>query len=138
MTRPLWRQRLVAIAPSLSGLYFGCPIYLVGGALHDEDPRDVDVVAVVPDQLFLASYSELDAWANEQQIARSIDAWSLEYDNRLNTPKSKTWERWALDCAKHNARLTIALHKRVDFKVQPETVAAQIDHPRELLAKVKP
>jgi len=132
-------RRLRAHAPSLSALYFGSPVYLVGGALSGGDPRDVDLVVVVSDQLFLASYSDLDAWANEAKIAASVDAWIDEYENRLNVEKSATWKRWAVDCAKHNARLTVAIHRRADFKVQPQRLASALEeHPRELLAQVLP
>jgi hypothetical protein len=135
----VWRDHLARLASSLSALYFGAPLYLVGGALKSEDPRDVDLVVVVPDKLFLASYGEFEAWSASEKIAQSaLDAWELSYTGR-SAADSPLWRRWCLDCAKHNARLTLALHRRVDFKTQPESYARTLDgQPRELLAQVTP
>jgi hypothetical protein len=128
---PACVERLRAQAPSLSMLYFGCPVYLVGGALTDPDPRDLDVVVPLPDDLFVQSYGEgRDGW-NADKTFLAIGAWC---DGRQNPDPPAIWRRWARDCAKQSEWLTAACHRRVDFKAQP---AIQTQHhaaePRRLL-----
>lgn len=132
---PLWRMLLPARCRALSAVYFGCPVYLVGGALRSNDPRDVDLVVVLPDDLFVACYADGGAHSPER-TAKHIEEWT-DLHNGFPRSVTRLWERWAVDCAKHNRALTLVAHRRVDLKTQPATYAATLgDSPRELLAHV--
>jgi hypothetical protein len=102
-------------ASSVSARYFGLPVYLVGGALVDKDPRDVDLVVPLPDELFAACYGDgpwSDGW-----VAREVNAWAAS--RNWPTPAA-VWRRWARDCAKQSRHLTLLVGRAVDFKTQPE------------------
>lgn len=106
--------RAWAQASNLSARYFGCPVYLVGGALRDEDPRDVDLVVAIPDDLFVNSYGE-NPW-QVGAVQRELDAWETSKGDANPAP---IWRRWARDCAKHSRLLTLSTGRAVDFKTQP-------------------
>lgn len=119
-------NRLRCVVNPTSMRYHGAPVYLVGGALRDEDPRDVDIVVVVPDQLFYYAYLAPD---------HSIDWMHKHWRYEGNTAfPERAWCRWARDCTKQARWLTIAAGCIVDFKVQFETEAAAYDGPRVLLS----
>lgn len=98
-------------ASALSARYFGLPVYLVGGALRDFDPRDLDVVIPVPDDLFRAMHGDpfgkvdLTRWSSGLRDA--------------NPPAF--WRRWARDCAKQSRVMTLFCGRTVDFKTQPQS-----------------
>ena len=52
---------LVMEARKFSARYYGGPVYLVGSAVTSDDPRDIDLVAIVPKALFYASYGAASA-----------------------------------------------------------------------------
>lgn len=106
--------RAWAQASGLSARYFGCPVYLVGGALRDDDPRDIDIVVAMPDDLFVCSYGD-HPWQTGA-THREIDAWETSKDDAAPAP---VWRRWARDCAKQSRALTLAIARAVDFKTQP-------------------
>lgn len=106
--------RAWAQASGLSSRYFGCPVYLVGGALRDEDPRDVDLVVAMPDDLFVASYGD-HPW-RVGATHDELDAWECSKSDPSPAP---IWRRWARDCAKQSRLLTLSCARAVDFKVQP-------------------
>ena len=111
----LWR-RLVARAWWLSARYYGAPVYLVGSAVTSDDPRDLDLVVILPDDLFVAAYGP------------SLDP----------ADPPAIWRRWARDVARQGATLTAEFHTAVDFKTQPETFARALDAmPRHELARVR-
>jgi len=106
--------RAWAQASGLSARYFGCPVYLVGGALRDDDPRDIDLVVAMPDELFVCSYGD-HPWQTGA-THREIDAWETSKDDANPAP---IWRRWARDCAKQSRALTLSIARAADFKVQP-------------------
>lgn len=106
--------RVWAQASGLSSRYFGCPVYLVGGALRDPDPRDVDVVIAMPDDLFVHSYGD-HPW-RVGAVHDELDAWECSKSDASPAP---IWRRWARDCAKQSRLLTLICARAVDFKVQP-------------------
>lgn len=111
----------------LSMRYHGSPVYLVGSALHDEDPRDVDVVVVLPDELFWRTYLHPD-----HHIDWMIKHWKHQGIER--TP-SRGWMRWARDCTKQARWLTCAIGGPiVDFKTQFESEAANYTGERKLVS----
>lgn len=135
---PLWRALIGPMAHHISALYFGSPVYLVGGAQTQDDPRDLDIVVVLTDPVFVACYGDRPAaWLPERTEA-AVKAWIDEHvGSRIGAP-SRLWERWAVDCAKHSLQLTMALHRRVDLKTQPESYAEpKQEHGRTLLARIR-
>ena len=106
--------RVWAQASGLSARYFGCPVYLVGGALRDDDPRDVDIVVAMPDDLFVHSYGD-HPW-RVGAVHDGLDAWECSKNNAAPAP---IWRRWARDRAKQSRLLTLSCARAVDFKVQP-------------------
>lgn len=92
-------ERLRALAPVLAARYFGRPVWLVGGALRDDEPRDYDLVVALEYELFDAAYS----------VPADEPPWPAD------TP---SWRRWARDAAKESEWLTREVRAAVDFKVQ--------------------
>ena len=117
-------QRLRTHAFSLSALYFNRPVWLVGGALTDPDPRDLDVVIILPDALFVACYgSDIAASgcaADMDRVDRERGLWCGSGHSANPEP---VWRRWARDCAKVSEQLTRSVWRRVDFKTQIESIA---------------
>lgn len=104
-------ERASIYSHALSARYYGLPVYLVGSALRDPDPRDIDIVIPVLDDLFLAMYGDLtDTLAGWQSGIRVPHA---------DLPK--TWLRWAKDCAKQGRQMTYFCRRQVDFKTQPQS-----------------
>lgn len=101
---------------AISLRYFGSPVYLVGGALKDDvDPRDIDLVVVVEDQIFWQMYC-----APEYDLETFLGAWNA---GGFEHPPSRGWSRWARDCVKQGRWLMERLERCVDFKVQPVSYA---------------
>ena len=120
---------LVMEARKFSARYYGGPVYLVGSAVTYDDPRDIDLVAIVPKALFYASYGAASA-------EEGVDLFRVA-PACVDVPKP--WQRWARDCARQSADLTMTLRRAVDFKVQSDRDAVTIsDAPRVLLAQVGP
>jgi predicted nucleotidyltransferase len=57
-------NRLVRWANAISAFY-GFPVYLVGSQLTKDNPRDVDVCVVLPDDVFEVRYGNVDKWIDE-------------------------------------------------------------------------
>src|SRR5687768_17223234 len=100
-----------AHATGVSARYFALPVYLVGSAITDPDPRDIDIVIPIPDHLFVHLYGD-----------------GFE-DVRLKWPQQywiadppKIFIRWAVDCAKQSRHFTETCRRMVDFKTQPESL----------------
>lgn len=98
-------------ANHLATRYYGCPVYLVGSALTDCDPRDVDVVIVVPDDLFVQMYGDR---------GDTVDTYLLGI-GLLDPPA--IWRRWSKDVVKRSLELTERLHRSGDCKIMPERTA---------------
>jgi hypothetical protein len=106
-------------ASALSALFFGLPVYLVGGAITDPDPRDVDLVIPMPEDLFLAAYND----------GRHEDLGAWQSGLRDPNPP-RMWRRWARECAKSSRAATMFCGRRVDFKVQPQRYFDSFTGPR--------
>jgi hypothetical protein len=121
--------RLKKVIPVIRTRYYGCPVYLVGSALDKTYPRDVDVVIVVPDDLFLAMYGGSKARDNNETISTWIDC-----VNSYDTSKSSVlWSYWSRDIEKQGKELTYLCGLQVDFKTQPQTLFSSIEKPRQLV-----
>lgn len=84
---------------------FGHPVYLVGSALEHEDPRDVDVVCLLPDAEFWGRYGRYQEHA------------------RIDVPWGPEAKRWGEDMAKLSAYAAKHLALNVDLKVQAHYLA---------------
>ncbi len=100
-------QRAWLYSSALSARYFGAPVYLVGSALRENDPRDIDIVIPLEDELFIACYGD------EHD---TTDLWKRGLRN--GSPPS-IWRRWAKDCAKQAKAMTMYCKRAVDFTTQP-------------------
>jgi len=107
-------------ANQIAGRY-GFPVYLVGSALTEAEPRDVDVRVVLTDAAFFARFgikpmrTESEAWKPEQS----------EGTRRLYAEQGKL---------SRSAALT--LHLNIDFQVQSESIVlvrAYHERPRRRL-----
>lgn len=94
---------------------FGHPVFLVGSALEEEDPRDVDVVCILP----------------------SLEFWGRYGGSLSHEAPSAQWKpgslRWGRDMAKLGAYASQHLGVNVDLKVQADYLADHRfpDRPRE-------
>lgn len=57
-------NKLVRWANSIR-VFYGHPVYLVGSQLTKENPRDVDVCCILPDDEFELRYGPVDQWIDE-------------------------------------------------------------------------
>jgi hypothetical protein len=87
---------------------FGYPVYVVGSALTKENPRDIDIVVMLPVEDFISRYGSINEWLR--------DTW-VEW--------GETRQRWAVDVAKISRDATKALSLNIDFKIQPMNIALQ-------------
>jgi hypothetical protein len=98
-------NKLVRWANAISAFY-GHSVYLVGSQLTaKENPRDVDVLCILPDYEFELRYGSCDEWAKEgaSGIYTGI-----------------RW-KWADDCVKKSLHGMKETQLEIDFKVQPES-----------------
>jgi hypothetical protein len=117
-------RRAAAYARALSARYYGCPVYLVGSALTDPDPRDIDIVIPVPDDLFSAMYGDSDP--------KSPARWR---DGMYFYEPWPVCRRWMRDVAKQGRELTLFCGRAVDFKTQPQSFFDEFEaRPRLCLA----
>lgn len=102
---------LQCMANGLSVRYYGCPVYLVGSALRLPDPRDFDVVVILPDDLFVKTYGD-----KGDNLADYLAGCGMADPPLI-------WRRWARDTAKHTRQWTEMLHRSCDVKIQPQHMA---------------
>lgn len=117
--------RLLARARGLSPRYYGAPVYLIGSAVTSDDPRDIDVLVVLPGDLFVACYGD---------PGDTLDTFRRSLGEMVVPP---IYRRWARDCATQGARLTLDLKRAVDFKVTHDRDTRILDDlPRVTLCHV--
>lgn len=102
---------LQCMANGLSVRYYGCPVYLVGSALRIPNPRDLDVVVVLPDDLFVSTYGDKGDNLSDYLMGCGV------------ADPPGIWRRWARDTAKHTREWTEMLHRSCDVKIQPQHMA---------------
>lgn len=110
---------LVRWANSIRGFY-GHPVYLVGSQLTDKpDPRDVDVICVIPNDEFTLRFGDVYKWLDEGGTGQWTDV---------------RW-RWSDHCVKKWKQGCLETGLNLDFKVIP--MCAHIgeygDHPTHRL-----
>lgn len=117
--------RLLVHARGLSPRYYGAPVYLIGSAVTRDDPRDIDLLVVLPGDLFVASYGD---------PGDTLDAFRRSLGEKV---VPNIYRRWARDCATQGARLALDLKRAVDFKVTHDRDLRTIsDLPRVTLCHV--
>ena len=131
---PAWRTSIQHRALLISAVYYGCPVYLVGSGRHQYEPRDIDIVVEMPDEMFAVTYA-LSGALSASKRTQDIKDWTDQYTGQWYKPPTKMFERWLADCAKNNKSMSYALMRRVDFKTQPQSYSepSQV-HGRILLA----
>jgi len=99
-------QYLAGWANQIAARY-GHPVYLVGSALVEEKPRDVDIVVILPDEEFTNRFGP---WPETQMLGPIV---------------TEGAKRWAAECGKL-ARWVTKYHPavNVDFKVESDDWAA--------------
>lgn len=115
-------EKLLVPIQGIIARYYGCEFYIVGSALNNPDPRDIDIVAKIPDELFLAMYGNgkdtIQTWADD------VDNWRFQ---------SEIWKLWARDISKQGKELTFLIGRQVDFKTQPASYFDTIQKPKLLI-----
>ncbi len=101
-------KRLGGWANQIAARY-GFPVYLVGSALTETEPRDVDVRVVLSDDAFYARYGIGPMRAEGQ-------AWIGADEQHEGT------RRWHADMAKMARQAANVLHVNIDFQVQSESI----------------
>ena len=99
--------------------FYGHPVYLGGSQLTDkENPRDVDVICILPDDVFCKRYQIKDL---EQFLLKwTAGLWEKEHWDWNEDMLHKTYHGWDFT------------HMNIDFKVIPdkENIANYNDKPR--------
>jgi hypothetical protein len=96
-----WQGKLLRGWANLMASRYGRPVYLVGGALEDRSPRDVDVRVVLSATEWEARFG---SW-REQRYATHLESMDAE-------------RRWHVETAKMNKQGAGATHLPIDFQVQ--------------------
>jgi hypothetical protein len=103
----IFEHKLVIWANSIRAFY-GHPIYLVGSQLTEkENPRDIDIVCIIPNNEFELRYGSLNKWCDESGTGVYTEVrWS-----------------WADDCLKRSLSGMQETGYSIDFKIQAKTIA---------------
>ncbi|WP_221039213.1 hypothetical protein [Gelria sp. Kuro-4] len=110
--------KLDAVARTLARKY-SCPIYLVGSALNTDTPRDVDILAIMPDDEFAKRYGSVKEWVQQGETGDWGEA---------------RW-RWSRECTRQTKQLWRVTDMKIDFQIQPESYANSYKAPKLLLAE---
>lgn len=103
-----YRGRMLRGWANLIASRYGRPVYLVGGALEDAAPRDIDVRVALSTSDFEARFGDSKNW---NYSVTNLDAMDEQ-------------RRWHLEIAKMNVQAAGHTHLPVDFQIQPLREAA--------------
>ena len=101
--RSHWQGRSLRGWANLMASRYGRPVYLVGGALKDACPRDIDVRVILSATEYEARFG---SWKNWSYALTSIDGMDEQ-------------RRWHLEIAKMNKQGAGQTHLPIDFQVEP-------------------
>ena len=101
-------------ANAMSGFY-GHPIYLVGSQLTKTNPRDVDIVCVIPDEEFKLRYIQI---YHKEHHDIEIQQWYSRYMCGLYNESNWLWWR---DCHAKSIQGMRNTRQMIDFKVWAES-----------------
>jgi hypothetical protein len=82
---------------------YGHPVYLIGSALEKEDPNDIDILIILPDEQYKANFGDFN-WTKIPHMS---------WHN-----KSKDW---AKECGKQAAYVAKNCGILIDFKIKPKS-----------------
>jgi len=111
-------HRLVRFANKMCGFY-GHPVYLVGSQLTSGEPKDVDVVCIIPDDEFKLRWFP-DWWMGEGMIKEEIEKFYLGIHTGIHTEEH--WN-WYADMCKKTLFGIKPTNLPIDFKVQAQSYA---------------
>ncbi len=101
-----YKGRMLRGWANLVASRYGRPVYLVGGALKDATPRDIDVRVVLSKSQFEERFGKLDMSWGQNGYCLRLEAMDDE-------------RRWHVEVAKMNRQGASNTHLPVDFQVQP-------------------
>ena len=118
---------LVRFANKMCGFY-GHSVYLVGSQLTSDNPRDVDLVCILPDEEFKLRYFP-DWWEGNDKLKEEIEKFFLGIHTGIHSQEQ--WD-WYEDMNKKSLFGMKSLHIPIDFKVYPKTYVDQhfLDNPK--------
>lgn len=98
--------------------FYGHPVYLVGSQLTSKDPRDVDVICIIPDNEFVLRY------INQQEVVGHSDVekcqqWYLRWLTGLYDASNWTWCR---DVSHKSLQGMDFCSQQIDMKVLSDTM----------------
>jgi len=104
--------------------YYGHPVYMVGSQLMDkENPNDVDIICIIPDDEFETRFMNIDRWHQEQGEGRfSEEYWRWTERNIKDSLDGMVHTGWNIDfkvyCATYNKAFPEDKHpkKRLDTR----------------------
>jgi hypothetical protein len=113
-----WQGSALRGWSNLMASRYGRPVYLVGGALQDASPRDIDVRLVLSATEYEARFGDWRKW--------TYSLTSLE--------KADEQRRWHVEIAKMNKQGAGQTHLPIDFQIQPLPEAMKFvnEHRRRL------
>ena len=99
----MWKHSMLRGWANLMASRYGRPVYLVGSALTQAKPRDIDVRVVLSATEYENRFGSWKQWSYGQT--------SLEYMDEQR--------RWHQEIAKMNVQAAATTHLPVDFQIQP-------------------
>lgn len=117
----VWLREKLRPWANLVSARFGAPVYLVGSALREKWPRDIDVRVILPADDYVARYG---SWLDRKDV--SLVRWPIGA------------RRWAADCGKQNRYVAKVHGLNVDFQIHHEQEAEKEEaNPRVRLDEVE-
>jgi hypothetical protein len=98
-----WKGSRLRGWANLMASRYGRPVYLVGGALKDPVPRDIDVRVVLSATEYIVRFGSWKDWGYNLTSIEGMDA----------------QRRWHLEIAKMNKQGASTTHLPIDFQIQP-------------------
>lgn len=107
---------VIRYANNVSG-FFGHPCYLVGSQLTKDNPRDVDLLIIIPDEEFVLRYINQHDAIGENDRQKCVQ-WGLRHINGLYNESN--W-KWAKDISHKSLQGMRFARAYIDLKVYPQS-----------------
>lgn len=82
---------LIRWANHIAGFY-GHPVYLVGSQLHKDNPRDVDLVCIIPDDEFVTRFINQFEVIGHNDLEK-CEQWYLRWQSGLYNESNWVWAK---------------------------------------------
>jgi len=102
-------------ANHMSG-FFGHPVYLVGSQLYKTEPRDCDIVCIIPNDEFVLRYINQSTVIGHTDDEKA-DQWTLRY--QCGMYNESNW-LWCDDMSHKSLQGMNQTLQLIDFKVYPQ------------------